>query len=837
MKVPISWLRELVALPLACDTQTLAQRLTNLGLTVERIYSTDPDVVGPLVIGRVLSYVDEPQKNGKTIRYCRVDVGEHNDPGSDEHPASRGIVCGAHNFEENDLVVVALPGTVLPGDFAISARKTYGHVSDGMICSELELGLGEDHAGIIVLDPATTDAEAGQSALDILWQPDEVLEMEITPDLSHALSMRGIAREAAAACQVSFKDPYPEAMPAATSAGWPVLLESERCTRFVALTIEGIDPAAPSPRYIVDRLRAAGVRSISLAVDVTNYVMLEAGQPLHAYDADKLQGAIRVRLAQDGETLRTLDGQDRQLTADDLAIVDDSGPIGMAGVMGGESTEVTDNTTTIVLEAANFEAASVSRTFRRHGLPSEASKRFERRIDPNVAWAAAHRAAELLVEHGGGHLRPEETVVGDAPDRHKLNLRSGLVSAVLGVEVPTDQVVRILETSGAAVTALGDSLTIEAPTWRPDLHDPYDIVEEVGRNFGYNKIGHSIPTPPAGRGLTGIQRNRRAVLRAVAATGFTEILSLPFISEDEIDKLGVPEDNPCRDLVRLANPLDDTHPYLRTSLLPGLFKAVARNTSRSMDDLALFERGSVYRGAGRPAAPRPSVLYRPSAEEIASLEAALPSQPELLAGVVTGNWIPGGWRGPAVPAKWTHVVALAERAAASLGIGLTRENDEETMPWHPGRCARILVGDKTIGFAGELHPQVVAAWSLPKRTCAVELDLGALLAAAPGLPTFSQLSSYPLAKEDVALIVDESVPVAAVREALAEGAGELLESVALFDVYHGDQVGQGRKSLAFGLRFRADRTLTDAEAAEARDSAVALAVERFGAIQRAASQG
>ncbi|MEO7589155.1 MAG: phenylalanine--tRNA ligase subunit beta, partial [Arachnia sp.] len=508
MKAPVSWLRELVTLPVT-DAQ-MADSFTRAGLTVERVETTGPGITGPLVIGRVLSLVEEPQKNGKTIRYCRVDVGDdHNDAATDHYPASRGIVCGALNFVAGDLVVIVLPGAVLPGDFAVSARKTYGHISDGMICSELELGLGEDHDGILILDPAS-GLEPGDNALDALWSRDTVFDMEITTDLGYCLSLRGLAREAAIAAGVTFNDPYARSMPAPTSEGHPVLLESERCTSFVALTIDGFDPVAPTPPWMAQRLLASGVRSISLPVDVTNYVMLESGQPLHAYDAAALQGPIRVRLATEGETVRTLDGTVRTCTADDLLITDDSGAIGLAGVMGGEATEVTPSTTTIVLEAAHFDAASVSRTFRRHGLPSEASKRFERTVDPGLPYAAARRAADLLVEHGGGQRLAKKTVVGTVPGRHRINLRTGLVPAILGAPVEAAETVRILEASGCQVTALGDSLTVCAPTWRPDLRDPYDVIEEVGRKYGYDRIGLRIPVPPVGRGLTRTQRGRRA---------------------------------------------------------------------------------------------------------------------------------------------------------------------------------------------------------------------------------------------------------------------------------------------------------------------------------------
>lgn len=832
MKVPMSWLRELVELPEDLDASQLAAIFTDLGLTVEHLSTTGPDVTGPLTIGRVLSFTEEPQKNGKVIRYCRVDVGAHNDQPTHEFPASRGIVCGAHNFTDGDLVVVALPGTVLPGNFEISARKTYGHISDGMICAEDELGLGADHSGIIVLDPVR-GFKPGDDALDALWSRDQVFELDVTPDLGYCMSMRGVSREAAIGCGVSFRDPYSERLPEPTTGGVPVVLESERCQVFVALSIDNVDLAAPTPSFMADRLRACGIRSISLPVDVTNYVMLESGQPLHAYDGDKLTGAIRVRTANEGEQLVTLDGHNRTLHPDDLLIVDDNGPIGLAGVMGGEETEISAATNTIVLESACFDSASISRTFRRHGLPSEASKRYERGVDPGLAWAAAKRAAELLEQYGGATVRDQYTVAGKAPNKHKLNVRSGLVGAVLGAPVSHDQVVQILQASGIHVTAMSDSLTLEIPSWRLDLRDPYDIVEEVGRKYGYNKIGLRLPIPKAGRGLTRQQRDRRAVINAVAALGFTELLTLPFISAEDFDKLGMAADDSRRRAVRLANPLAETQPYLRTSLLPGLFSAVVRNVSRGLEDVFVFECGARYFDLGTRQAPRPSVAGRPSEQELAELEAALPSQPETLAAVVTGQWVRAGWQGEAVAANWTHVVAFAQVAASAVGLEVRRVQESGVSPWHPGRCARVMLGETTLGFAGELHPQVIAAYGLPARTCAVELDLGELLAAAPTASRIGALSALPIAKEDVALIVDASVSASDVQEALVEGAGELLESVHLFDVYVGEQVGQGRKSLAFALRFRGDATLTDAETAKARQAAVNVAVERFGAQQRA----
>lgn len=829
MKAPISWLRELVTLPEEATTQSIADAFTSLGLTVERIEQVGSPVTGPLVVGRVLSMTDEPQKNGKTIHYCRVDVGEeHNDPATDEYPASRGIVCGAHNFGEGDLVVVSLPGAVLPGDFQISTRKTYGHISDGMICAEDEIGLGDDHEGIMVLQGGTP----GDDAIELLWSSDDVLDIDVTPDLGHCLSMRGLAREAAVSHGVSYTDKYRQSLPSQVSDGHPVELETDRCTAFTALTLEGVDPKAPSPKFIVDRLRASGVRAISLAVDVTNYVMLESGQPLHAYDADKLQGAIRVRMANADEELVTLDGQKRTLDTDDMLIVDDSGPIGLAGVMGGESTEISDATTRIVLEAAAFEAASVSRTFRRHGLISEASKRFERHVDPAVNYAAARRAAKLITQYGGGYVTGE-TFVGDVPEQRVVKLRVGLISSILGVEVTESEAVRLLSASGIGVTALGDSLTLEIPTWRHDLVDPYDIVEELGTKIGYDKIGKRLPVAPAGGGLTPKQQARRDAVRAAAQLGFTQTMSLPFMAAEDLDRMGLPAQDVRRKATRLANPLSDTQPFLRTSLLPGLFHVVGKNLSRSITDLAVFEFGSVFLDVDTHPAPKPDVTERPSDEEIAELQSSLPRQPETLAGIVTGKWIADGWSGDGVAADWKHVVALADTVSAAVGLTLDRRQVDDVAPWHPGRTAALFVDETLLGYAGELHPQVIKAFELPERTCAVEIDLGKLLDAAPHAGRIGVLHAAPVAKEDVALIVDANTPAAEVESALVAGGGELLESVHLFDVYTGEQVGEGKKSLAFALRIRGEKTLKDAEAAEVRQAAVAAAAERCGAVQRA----
>jgi phenylalanyl-tRNA synthetase beta chain len=828
MKAPLSWLRDFASLPDDLDARGLGEALIRAGLEVETISQAGADVTGPLVVGRVVSYEVEEHRNGKVIRYCRVDVAEHND-----ETGSREIVCGAHNFEIGDTVVVALPGAVLPGGFRIAARKTYGHISDGMICSARELGLGADHSGILVLP--NDDLEPGLDAVPVLRLRDDVLDVAVTPDRGYCLSIRGLARESAQATGVSFIDPVDRPVPAAKGEGYPVRLESDACPLFVAVSVTGIDPTRPSPLWLSRRVQLAGMRSISLAVDITNYVMLETGQPIHAYDADLLDGPIVVRKAIEGEKLTTLDDVVRPLHPGDLLITDASGPIGLAGVMGGASSELSASTTSVLIEAAHFDAMTIARTSRRHKLSSEASRRFERGVDPGATYAAAHRVAQFLVELAGGTLIANETVVGAVPPSESTTIADSLPGAILGTDIDHGTAVELLRTIGAAVVEHDDGrLTITPPSWRPDLTDPYDYVEEVGRQIGFDTIEPVVPRAPVGRGLTRSQRARRDIAAALATSGFVEVLSSPFLSIEELDRLGIPADDERRRLNRIINPLSETSPYLRTTILPGLLATAARNRSRGNDDLALFESGSVFY-ANDPliAAPQVPVSQRPSEDQLAQLDRALGRQPRHLGALLAGQWRPDNWAGSGEAAGWQQAIAFVEIAARVVGLRLSRRAAEHE-PWHPGRCAEFLLPDGAVlGQAGELHPAVCEAFGLPPRSAAAEIDLDALIAAAPERGEVAAISNFPVAKEDVALIVDTDVPAAIVERALRSGAGPLLESLTLFDVYTGPQIGEGKKSLAFALRFRApDRTLTDAEAASARDSAVAAAAEQTGAMQR-----
>jgi phenylalanyl-tRNA synthetase beta chain len=830
MKAPKSWILEYVDVPEGTTTDELTARLTLTGLKLEAIASPGKDITGPLVVGRVLTVEPEPQKNGKTINWCTVDVGDANGTGEPQ-----GIVCGAHNFKPGDLVVTVLPGGVLPGGFEISARKTYGHVSAGMICSARELGLGEDHDGIIVLpEDAGTP---GEDVRPLLGLDEEVIELEINPDRAYALSLRGIAREVLVSVEGAsgFRDPALRDTPPANADGHPVVVEdAEGCPVFVARKVTGFDPSAPTPDFITQRITAAGMRPISLAVDITNYVMLETGRPIHGYDADKLRGAIVVRRAREGETLTTLDGTERVLDPADLVVTDDSGIIGLGGVMGGETTEMSDTTTSILVEAAHWDAVSMFRTGKRHKISSEAGKRNERGVDPTICEAAADRVVELLVEHGGGTADPGVTVVGTPPEMPVVRVPGDLAARVSGMPITEERSIECLRAVGCEVVPDEDGgmLSVTPPPWRPDLTDAQDFSEEVIRLVGYDRVPSVLPTPPSGRGLTRAQQLRRRVGRTLAGEGYVEVVSFPFVGTTDLDALGLPEDDPRRHLLRLSNPLSSEAGFMTTTLLPGVLRAAARNVGHGNPDVAIFETATVTlpRDAG-PAAILP-VDRRPTDEEFAALDAALPAQPLHLALVALGDETAGGWWGEPRPVSWADAVEAVRSVAAALGLEVSAAS-AGVAPWHPGRCAELSVEGRVVGHAGELHPTVCAAFGLPKRTVAAEVDLDLLLELAVHLRPAPTFSSYPVAKEDVALVVDASVPAAEVEAALREGAGELLESIRLFDVYTGEQVGAGKKSLAYALRFRApDRTLKEGEAAAARDAAVALAAERTGAVQR-----
>jgi len=851
--IPLTWLGEHVELPAGLTGEQLAVDLVRVGLEEEEVHGAA--VTGPLVVVRVLSLVKEPQKNGKVINWCQVDAGAHNTLDDDGRPTvPRGIVCGAHNFVEGDLVVAALPGTVLPGPFPIAARKTYGHVSDGMICSTSELGLGEGGDGIIVLDPAVhVGAEPGDDAIALLGLGEEVLEINVTPDRGYCFSMRGVAREYSHSTGARFTDPgLPSAsLPEATADGFEVVVEDDApvhgvagCDRFVTRVVRGVDASAASPAWMQRRLTQAGMRPISLAVDATNYVMLDLGQPLHAYDLSTIVAPVVVRRATAGERLVTLDGTDRALDTEDLLITDSAGGrgarvLGLAGVMGGAETEVSESTTDVLVEAAHFDPISVARTARRHRLPSEAAKRFERGVDPRLAAVAAQRVVDLLVEHGGGTADPAVSDLDAVPERPVVEMALTEPARLVGVDYTRDQVVGTLEQIGCTVVEQGvaGTLLVTVPTWRPDLTGAAELVEEVARLVGYDQIPSVLPVAPAGSGLTRGQQARRSVARGLAEHGLVEVLSYPFVGQAQLDELGLPADDERRTMLSLVNPISAEKGQMRSSLLVTLLDTARRNVARGRSDLALFELGLVTLPvAGAPAAPALPVGQRPSDEQLAAVAAAVPAQPRHVAGVLAGNLELPGWWGTGRVADWTDALAAVRLVAERAGADIVVSSTSDRAPWHPGRCAEIRLADGTVvGHAGELHPKVVEQLALPARAVAFEVDLDALVSAAPTAPRQAGLvSTFPLAKEDLALVVDAGVPAQDVFDAVRDGAGDLLEDLRLFDVFTGEQVGEAKKSLAFSLRLRAqDRTLTAQDTVAVREAAVASAAARVGAELRA----
>ncbi|MCF6390287.1 phenylalanine--tRNA ligase subunit beta [Mycobacterium sp. MBM] len=828
MRVLYSWLRDTVragAPGWDMSVADLEQTLIRIGHEVEEIIAVGP-VTGPLTVGRVTA-IEELTEFKKPIRACKVDVGE---------PELRDIVCGARNFAVDDLVVVALPGTVLPGDFAIAKRKTYGRTSDGMICSASELNLGGDHSGILVLPPGT--AEPGDSAIDVVGLDDVVFNLAITPDRGYCLSMRGMARDIACALDLEFVDPADVPALPAEGPAWPLTVQpGTGVQRFGLRPVSGIDPSAVSPWWLQRRLLLSGIRAISPAVDVTNYVMLELGHPMHAHDRSLITGAFNVRFAEPGEKVTTLDDVTRTLNDGDVLIVDDVATAAIGGVMGAGTTEVRDSTTDVLLEAAVWDPAAVSRTQRRLRLASEAGRRYERTVDPAISVAALDRCATLLAEIAGGTAEPTLTDWRGDPPRTDwspaaVSMPADLPDRVAGVSYPAGVAARRLAQIGAVVTEAGDRITAVPPSWRTDLREPADLVEEVLRLEGLDAIPSVLPLAPPGRGLTPVQRRRRALGKSLALNGYVEVLPTPFLPAGVFDTWGLAADDPRRAVVTVLNPLEADRPHLATTLLPGLLEALSRNVSRGAVDAALFAISHVaLKTADTRAVDRIPTDRRPSAEEISGLDSSLPRQPEHVSVVLAGLREPAGPWGAGRPVQAADAFEAVQVIGRAAGVEFNLRAAQE-LPWHPGRCAEVRIGDMTVGHAGQLHPAVIERMGLPAGTCAVELDLDAI-PIIERLPA-PAVSPFPAVFQDISLVVPDEVAAASVVDAVRAGAGELLEDVRLFDVYTGPQIGAGRKSLTLALRFRAaDRTLTEDEASAARDAAVAVAAQRVGAVQRA----
>ena len=843
MRIPMSWLGEYVDIAEGATPETLHADLVKVGFEEESVRRFD--VSGPVVVGEVLSREPEEHSNGKVVNWCQVRVAPEGTNAADGGEDVRGIVCGAHNFEVGDKVVVTLPGAVLPGDFVIAARKTYGHVSDGMIASQRELGLGDDHEGIIVLSRLGLDPEVGTDAVSLLGLDDIAIEINVTPDRGYAFSVRGVARELSHSTGAAFRDPA--AAPVVTDAsGFSVTIADDApirgrvgATGFVTRLVRGVNSKAVTPAWMVARLQLAGIRPLGLAVDISNYVMLEIGNPLHAYDYAKLNGGITVRRAVQGETLVTLDGTERTLHPEDLLIADDSGPIGLAGVMGGESTKTDETTTDILVEAALFDPVSIARSSRRHKLPSEASKRFERGVDPLVAPAAAQRMVDLLVELGGATATEVGSTILAQARNEAIALPLGAVNGLMGTDYSDDEVHEALTMIGCEVTREGETLSVTAPSWRTDITRKEDLIEEVGRIVGYDRIPAVLPTAPSGRGLSREQQLRRQAANGITAAGLNEVQNYPFVGDAMNRVFGSPE-APAADAVhaiRLANALDGEASYLRKSLLPGLAQAAHRNLSRGETDLALVEFGSVYlpqEVLGTDEVPPLGTL--PSEETLAALNASIPEQPLHAAVLLAGNAWPKQPGETARPFDWADALDAAKHLAASVHTTLiVRQGTHQA--FHPGRTAELFIdtadGLVSVGFAGEMLPELVSELHFWGRVSIAELNLGLMIEHAPREPKVGPLSTYPAATQDLTLLVAADVAAGEVLRAVTEGSGPLLESARLVADFRGQGVPEGEKAITLALRFRAsDRTLKAEEASEARKQGALAAEQQLGAYTR-----
>lgn len=818
MRAPLSWIKDFIDLPSSLTADDIGKGLVRVGFEVEDVIYQGADVKGPLVFGEVLS-IEEITEFKKPIRYVGLDCGEKQ---------TRFVICGATNFVVGDMVLVALPGSVLPGNFAIAARETYGKTSNGMICSAKELGLSDDHAGIMVFDKDQVSSK--DDVREKLQLDDIIFDIAVNPDRGYALSIRGVAREIAGAFDLKFNDPANQLrglnFEKSGSGVKPKIDDKESASVFYLRTLSNFDSKATTPLWMRRRIEKMGMRSISLVVDVTNYVMLELGQPLHAFDRKKIKGDLRVARAGKSAKFVTLDGQERTLDPADLMVCDDERPLALAGTMGGLYSEITDETTEIALEAVRFNPIAIAQNSRRHKLSSEASRRLERGVDPCLAELASARFVQLLTEHSSAkHVETLST--GEAKYPVSFTINPAHVSTILGFEVSSTQILKSLQTIGCEVNE--SNFEINPPTWRPDLTNVSDIAEEVARIIGYDSIPSVLPNRPLHASLTPIQKRRRVIAAFLANRGFSEVLTFPFTNQKTIDEMGFVGSRAST--YALANPMSDENPLLRVHLIPGLIEVAARNISRGAQDFAIFETGSIFRSTKKlDAFVNPDTSVRPGQQIISKIFESVPDQIEMVAGLLVGKREVEDWQGKSQSFEWSDAISFAQEILDLCHLEYEVKRSD-LAPWHPGRCAELIVDGTVVAHAGEVHPRILAQYNLPARSSAFAINLGALPASTLVKP--SRVGVMPAAVQDVALIVDSRVPALEVQEALREGAGNLLESIALFDRY--DKVGDGKVSLAFTLTFRAeDRTLTGEEVSAMREAATNLATKRCGAIVRTA---
>jgi phenylalanyl-tRNA synthetase beta chain len=818
MRAPLSWIKEFVDIPASVTAEQISDGLIRVGFEVEEIIKQGADLKGPLKFAKVLS-IEEITEFKKPIRYVGLDCGE---------AETRYVICGATNFVVGDLVVAALPGAVLPGDFKIGARETYGKTSNGMICSARELGISDDHEGIMVF--AESEVTIGADAIEALQINDVIFDVAVNPDRGYALSIRGIAREVAGSLDLKFTDPVDalrELKFEDTGKGVTAKIgEKSSASVFYLRTLSNFDPKATTPIWMRRRIEKMGMRSISLVVDVTNYVMLELGQPLHAFDAAKIKGGLTIKRAGKAQKFKTLDGVERTLDPEDLMVSDDEQPLALAGTMGGLSSEITETTTEIALEAVHFCEVCIAKNSRRHKLSSEASRRLERSVDPSLAQFASARFVQLLTAHSSA--KHVATVVDGEPIYAPLvTIDPSYVSKTLGFDVPRAKVAELLRVIGCDVDE--KSFTIDPPSWRADLLTAADFTEEVARMIGYDKIPSILPPRPMHATLTPTQKRRRAVATMLASRGLAEVQTFPFTNQATIDAMGFVGERAAT--YKVANPMSEEFPLMRVHLVPGLIEVAQRNISRGAKDFAIFEMGSIFRSSQKLVpAISPDLSKRTNQKIIDEIFASVPTQGYHVAGLLVGKTENENWQGKSRSYNWQDAIAYAQDILQLCNLQWSVARSD-LAPWHPGRCAELIVNGKAVAHAGELHPRIIAAYGLPERSVAFAVALSALPDSALVRPT--TVGTMPAAVQDVALIVDATVSAADLEAALREGAGDLLESITLFDRY--DKIGDGKVSLAFTLVFRAsDRTLTGDEVSAMREAATAIAATKCGAVVRTA---
>jgi len=807
MRVPLAWLREYCDPDL--DVRGVEERLTMTGTKVEAVHHHGVGAVESFVVGRVLEAAAHP--NADRLKVCQVDLGGAGADG----PAT--IVCGARNVAAGQAVAVARPGAVMPDGTTLKEVKLRGVSSEGMILAEGELDLGSDGGGILVLDALELDAELapGTPLADLLPISTDVLELEITPNRPDCLGVYGVARELHAASGASLTEPPWREDPGSSGEldGADVAVECpELCRRFTARAFEDV-AIGPSPLWLKARLIAAGQRPINNVVDITNYAMLLTGQPLHAFDLDRVAGRrLVVRRAHEREQVQTLDGQTRTLDSEIVLIEDADGPTSIAGLMGGARSEVHADTRNVLLEVATWSGPNINRSSWKLGLRSEASGRFEKGLQPEQCMHAQAVASRLIVELCGAKLLPGTIDLAWQPSAPRvIRLREFRVEAILGVPVPAARQAEILQALDFEVEPATDGLDVTVPALRrDDVTREIDLIEEVARIDGLDRLPATLPARRGAAGrLSHPQRLRRDAEDAMVGRGLHEVVGWSFADPDLLDRLTLPPEDEMRDVVRLENPLSDAQSIMRPTLLGSLLDAARHNVSRNGPDVAIFESGTVYRA---------SKADRPADEHHA------------LGVLLSGALVPSSWRGAPVQADFFATKALLSTLLAKLRVDWSVR--PRSWPFlHPGRGADVLVGGEVLGFLGELHPRVAGAWDL-QGAAAFAIDLDKVLAASPPAVEFRAFASVPSLRQDLAVTLPDAISAAEALECVRAAAGETLEEVSVFDVYAGEQVGEGKRSLALALSFRAlDRTLTDEDVAPVRERIVAALGELGGELR------